>query len=61
MKMELNLECKICSASFMSKYNLSNHMKKHEGDKFACKHCGLKFLSKSILKDHVKAVHLSEY
>eukprot|EP00795_Rhopilema_esculentum_P006075 gene6075-11455_t len=48
-------KCGVCSKSFSSSVNLSNHMKVHGGEKlFECQNCGKTFVHAAMLTRHKK-------
>lgn len=54
------LECDICSAKFLLRYDLKRHMIKHSTNRsFKCNLCEKKFKTAGYLKNHVEAVHVA--
>ena len=56
----VDLECKVCSVSFLSKSALNRHRQTHPVElklNHACSECGWRFRRLNVLKDHSMNVH----
>ncbi len=54
LKSENMLECNLCPKSFLTKAHLTDHLKRHIGDKqFPCSECDAAFITKGGLNNHI--------
>jgi Zinc finger, C2H2 type. len=53
--------CKICSAAFTCRSNLSRHTNKHKDKKFECNLCNDSFTRSDSLNAHIKTVHKDKH